>query len=143
MARRVQGGLPVAFHYTPGVGNTAFFEALRDRGVLLGSRCEACSVTYLPARIFCERCFAELFADTECGPGGTLESFTTGYVGIDGEPLDQPISIGLVKLDSADTVLMHRLIGDGPWRIGSRVDAVINGARTGSILDLAGFSTSK
>ena len=36
MARTVSGELPVAFHYTPGVGNTAFFEALRDRGVLLG-----------------------------------------------------------------------------------------------------------
>jgi uncharacterized OB-fold protein len=141
MARTVHGELPVAFHYTPGVGNTAFFEALRDRGVLRGSRCAACDVTYLPARIFCERCFAELAADTECGPGGTLESYTIGYVGIDGEPLDQPVGIGLVKLDGADTVLMHRLIGGGPWQIGAEVEAVIrqSAARTGSILDVDGF----
>ena len=139
MARTVHGELPVAFHYTPGVGNTAFFEALRDRGVLLGSRCEACGVTYLPARIFCERCFAELAADTECGPGGTLESFTTGYVGIDGEPLEAPIPIGLVKLDSADTVLMHRLLGEGTWEIGVRVEIVVMTERAGSILDVEGF----
>jgi uncharacterized OB-fold protein len=139
MARRVHGELPVAFHYTPGVGNTAFFEALLDRGVLLGSRCAACAVTYLPARIFCERCFAELAADTECGPGGTLESFTTGHVGVDGEPLDEPVTIGLVKLDDADTVLMHRLLGDGSWRIGARVEAVVKAERTGSILDIEGF----
>lgn len=142
MARTVHGELPVAFHYTPGVGNTAFFEALRDRGVLLGSRCEPCGVTYLPARIFCERCFAELAADTECGPGGTLESFTTGYAGIDGEPLDHPVVIGLVRLDGADTVLMHRLIGVGPWEIGIRVVAVIRPDRSGSILDLDGFAAS-
>jgi uncharacterized OB-fold protein len=139
MARRVQGGLPVSFHYTPGVGNTAFFEALRDRGVLLGSRCSDCEFTYLPARIFCERCFAELAADTECGPGGTLESFTTGYVGIDGEPLDEPVTIGLVKLDHADTVLMHRLLGDGPREIGMKVEAVVRSERVGSILDVEGF----
>ena len=139
MARRVHGALPVAFHYTPGVGNTAFFEALRDRGVLLGSRCTACGVTYLPVRIFCERCFAELAADTECGPGGTLESFTTGYVGIDGEPLDEPATIGLVKLDGADTVLMHRLLGDGPWEIGMRTEAIVKPKRSGSILDVEGF----
>jgi hypothetical protein len=139
VARTVHGELPVAFHYTPGVGNTAFFEALRDRGVLLGSRCEACGVTYLPARIFCERCFAELTADTGCGPGGTLESFTTGYVGIDGEPLDQPVAIGLVKLDNADTVLMHRLLGNGPWQIGARVETVVSAERRGSILDVEGF----
>ena len=139
MARTVDGGLPVSFHYTPGVGNTAFFEALRDRGVLLGSRCGSCRVTYLPARIFCERCFAELAADTECGPGGTLESFTTGRVGIDGEPLEEPVAIGLVKLDNADTVLMHRLLGDGPWEIGTRIEAVVKPDRTGSIMDVEGF----
>jgi uncharacterized OB-fold protein len=139
MARTVHGELPVSFHYTPGVGNTAFFEALRDRGVLLGSRCESCGVTYLPARIFCERCFAELAADTECGPGGTLESFTTGYVGIDGEPLDHPVEIGIVKLDGSDTVLMHRLLGDGPWQIDTRVQAVVSADRAGSILDVEGF----
>lgn len=139
MARTVHGDLPVAFHYTPGVGNTAFFEALRDRGVLLGSRCEACAFTYLPARIFCERCFAELAPDTECGPGGTLESFTIGYVGIDGEPLEEPVTIGLVKPDGADTVLMHRMLGDGPWQIGARVEAVVKPERDGSILDVEGF----
>lgn len=139
MARRVHGDLPVAFHYTPGVGNTAFFQALRDRGVLLGSRCEACAVTYLPARIFCERCFAELAADRECGPGGTLESFTVGHVGIDGEVLDAPTPVGLVRLDGTDTVLMHHLLGDGPWRIGMRVEAVVKPDRDGSILDVEGF----
>ena len=139
MARTVDGGLPVSFHYTPGVGNTAFFEALRDRGVLLGSRCASCDVTYLPARIFCERCFAELAADTECGPGGTLESFTTGYVGIDGEPLDEPVAVGLVKVDGADTVLMHRLLGDDVWEIGVRVEAGVRPERIGSILDVEGF----
>jgi uncharacterized OB-fold protein len=139
MARTVDGGLPVSFHYTPGVGNTAFFEALRDRGVLLGSKCVSCAITYLPARIFCERCFAELAADTECGPGGTLESFTVGHVGIDAEPLDAPAQIGLVKLDGADTVLMHLLIGEGPWEIGTRVEAVVKREREGSVLDVEGF----
>lgn len=139
MARTIDGALPVAFHYTPGVGNTAFFEALRDRGVLLGSRCEACNYTYLPARIFCERCFAELEPDTDCGPGGTLESFTVGYVGIDGEALGEPVTVGLVKLDNADTVLMHLLIGDMTWQIGKRVEAALKTDRTGSILDIEGF----
>ena len=143
MARTVHGELPVAFHYTPGVGNTSFFEALRDRGVLLGSRCETCAFTYLPARIFCERCFAELAADTECGPRGTLESFTTGHVGIDSEPLDEPLTIGLVKLDGADTVFMHRLLGEGPWEIGAHVEAALRTDRTGSILDVEGFAATR
>jgi uncharacterized protein len=138
--RKVAGELPVRFRYTPGVANTAFLEALRDRGVLLGCRCEACGVTYLPARLFCERCFAELSADIECGPQGELISWTVGHVGIDDEPLELPVTIGLVKLDGADTVLMHVLDVEEP-RIGMRVRVELREDRTGSILDIKGFAS--
>jgi uncharacterized OB-fold protein len=138
--RKVAGKLPVGFRYTPGVATTAFLEALRDRGVMLGSRCEACGVTYLPARLFCERCFAELSADVECGPEGELISWTVGHVGIDDEPLEAPITIGLVKLDAADTVLMHVLDVEEP-RIGMRVRTELRDDRAGSILDIKGFAS--
>ncbi len=85
---KIPGELSVSFRYTPGVGNTAFFEALRDRGVFLGSRCEDCGVTYLPARIFCERCLAELEPSLECGPEGELVSWTVVRVDVDDQPLD-------------------------------------------------------
>jgi uncharacterized OB-fold protein len=133
--------MPVAFHYTAGVGNTAFLEALHDRGVFLGARCDGCEVTYLPARIFCERCFAALGPGVGCGPGGTLESFTVARVDVDDRPLDQPRPVGLVRLDGADTVLLHRLLGSATWTIGMRVEAVPRPAaeRVGSILDVEGF----
>ena len=142
MPRIVAGDLPVRFRYTPGIGATAFLEALRDRGVLLGSRCASCEVTYLPARLFCERCFAELTADTECGPHGTLESFTVAHVGLDGEPLPALVTYALVKLDGADTVMVHRLLDADAPQIGMRVRAVIRERRTASIDDLAGFTPS-
>ena len=99
LIRRWEGDLPVRHRYTPGVAGDAFFTALKERGVLLGSRCEHCSYTYVPARLFCERCFAELAADTEVGPGGELVSFTIVFQGIEGEPLDQPETFGAVRLD--------------------------------------------
>ena len=68
--RRWPGDMPVRHRYTPGVGGGAFFTALRERGALLGSHCSHCGYTYVPARLFCERCFSELSADTEVGPGG-------------------------------------------------------------------------
>ena len=140
MTRTVQGDLPVGFRYTPGVANTAFFEALRDRGVLLGSRCDDCAVTYLPARIFCERCFAELTPSIECGPGGAVESFTVGHAGIDDEPLDRPDTVGLIRVDGADTVLMHRLIDMERPAIGARVTVRLCADRSGSIRDIEGFA---
>jgi uncharacterized OB-fold protein len=136
--RRIEGGMPVSFRYTPGVGNTAFFEALRDRGVFLGSRCADCEVTYLPARIFCERCLASLTPDTECGPEGVVVSWTVAHVDVDGERLDPPVTYCLVQLDGADTVLLHRLLGRAD--IGGHVRAVLSEDRTGSIGDLEGFA---
>lgn len=139
MSRTVTGGIPIGFRYTPGVGNGAFLDALRDRGVLLGSRCEACGVTYLPARIFCERCLAELTPGVECGPEGELVSWTVGHVDLDERPLPSPEALGLVRPDRSDTVLMHHLLGDGPWTIGQRVEVVVADERRGSILDIEGF----
>ncbi len=140
---RWKGEIPVRHLYTPGVAGDVFFTALRDRGAILGSRCEACDYTYIPARLFCERCFAELAADTEVGPGGTLVSFTVGYVGVEGEALDEPVTIGLVRLDGADAVLLHFMVdqGEAPLEIGQRAEVVLKpGAeRTGSILDILGF----
>jgi hypothetical protein len=137
---KIPGELSVSFRYTPGVGNTAFFEALRDRGVFLGSRCDGCAVTYLPARIFCERCLAELEPAVECGPEGELLSWTIARVDVDDRPLDQPVVYGLVRLDGADTVMLHRLVDvDGEPTIGGRVRAVLTSDRDGSILDIEGF----
>jgi uncharacterized protein len=138
---KVPGELSVSFRYTPGVGNTAFFEALRDRGVFLGSRCDDCGVTYLPARIFCERCLAELEPSVECGPEGELISWTLVRVDVDDHPLDRPVTYGLVRMDGADTVLLHRLVDvDDDLSIGMRVRAVLATEREGSILDVEGFS---
>lgn len=141
--RRWEGRIPVGHRYTPGVAGETFFTALRDRGVLLGSRCGACSYTYVPARLFCERCFAELAADVEVGPGGTLVSFTIAFVDVEGRARQEPVTFGLVRLDGADAVLLHRVLdpGDEPLEIGERVEAVLrpDGERTGSILDLEGF----
>ena len=142
--RRVEGDLPVRHRYTPGVAGEVFFTALRDRGVLLGSRCEACAYTYVPARSFCERCFAELAPHVEVGPGGVLVSFTIAFVDADGEPLEAPQTFGLVRLDGADAVLVHRVLDppdEEPLEVGERVELVVRpeAERTGSIHDIEGF----
>ena len=141
--RRWEGDLPVRHRYTPGVAGEAFFTALRDRGVLLGSRCSNCDYTYVPARMFCERCFAHLSADTEVGPGGELVTFTILFEGIEGDPLELPEILGAARLDGSDAVLIHRVLDlrDEPLEIGARVEVAVRPKRdrTGSILDIEGF----
>lgn len=139
-----EGEIPIRHRYTPGIAGEAFFKALKDMGQFLASRCESCGITYCPARLFCERCFDELNADITVGPGGTIESFTVGYAGVEGEPLDEPVTVGLVRLDGADTVLMHLLIDTDNPMIGDTVEASLlpKSRRTGSILDVRGFRPS-
>lgn len=137
-----EGRVPIRHRYTPGVAGEAFFAALKDRGEFLASPCGSCGITYCPARLFCERCFeGPLRADVTVGPRGTLESFTVGYADVEGEPLDRPVVMGLVRLDGADTVLMHFLVDADEVGIGDRVEADLlpPAERTGSILDLRGF----
>jgi uncharacterized OB-fold protein len=145
--RRWEGRIPVSHRYTPGVAGDVFFRALRDRGVLLGSRCESCSYTYVPARLFCERCFSELSADVEVGTTGELVSFTIAFAGLEGETLDEPITIGIVRPEGADAVLVHRIVeaGDEPLEIGEPMEIVVRpeGERTGSILDIVGFRPTR
>lgn len=139
------GELPFRYRYTPGVAGARFLEALRDRGLLLGSRCASCAYTYVPARLFCERCLADLSGtEVEVGPAGVLESYTACRVGVDGAPLDVPVVFGLVRLDGADAVLLHRVLASEP-HVGMRVEAVLEPPerRRGRISDVLGFRAAE
>ena len=78
------------------------------------------------------------------GPGGELVSFTFVFVDVEGEPLETPQTFGLVRLDGADAVLVHRVLepsDDEPLEVGERVEVVLRpeAERSGSILDIEGF----
>jgi len=144
-ARSMRGSLPTHYRYTAGVAGQKFLAALRDEGKFLAAHCDRCNYTYLPARLYCERCFAHLpeTAWREAGPGGTLLSFTVVHFDLDGRPLGTPRTLGLVQLDGADGALVHDLgeFGRQAPRVGLRVTAVLRpkAERTGSILDIHHF----
>ncbi len=143
-ARIWRGQIPLRSVYTAGVGGQIFCRALKDRGEIVGTRCPACDQVYVPARLFCERCFAELEEQVAVGPEGVLVSFTVCHRDRDGRPLATPEALALVRLDGATTVMLHRLLkvtDPSRARVGARVRAVVRPRRqrTGSILDIAGF----
>ena len=55
-----------------GAGGQIFFQALKQKGEIVGSRCAPCAQVYVPARRFCERCFGELTEQVKVGPDGTV-----------------------------------------------------------------------
>ena len=138
------GEIPLTSVYTSGIGGQIFFRALKIQGKLIGTRCGPCRQVYVPARSFCERCFAELTEQVEVKRTGRLVSYTICNIGHDGARLQSAQTLALVQLEGATTVMVHRLLNaaqPGTIKIGCAVEAVIKpkAKRTGSILDIEGF----
>ncbi|HEY7560411.1 MAG TPA: Zn-ribbon domain-containing OB-fold protein [Candidatus Binatia bacterium] len=139
-----RGEIPIKSLYTAGTAGQIFLKALKEKGEIVGTRCDPCGQVYVPARRFCERCFAELTSEVTVKPEGVVKSFSYSYVDRDGTRLKQPVVSLLVQLEGATTVMLHRLLDAKELSrvaIGSRVKAVIKpkSRRTGSILDIEGF----
>ena len=139
-----RGAIPITSLYTAGTGGQIFFTALKERGELVGTRCGPCHQVYVPARRFCERCFAELTDVVKVAPAGIVKSFSICHLDHENRLLKHPAAFALVQLDGATTVFLHRLLevkDPSGVSIGSRVTMVIKPKvkRTGSILDIEGF----
>ena len=138
-----EGDLPLSSRYSAGIAGERFFRAIKDEGKFLGTRCARCDLVYVPAAMFCERCFAELDEWVEVPNRGHVFTFTVLTRDLDDQPLDAPQVLAYVKLDGADGGLVHYL-GDMEGRpifIGLEVEAVFKNAaeREGSILDIRYF----
>ncbi len=129
----LESAIKLPFSYAAGGVGSRFLIALRDEETILGGRCETCSTITCPARSFCSLCHRAVDELVEVGPCGTLQAWT-----------EQPGkgTFGLIRLDGADTSLLHRLVGNADeWHPGARVIAVFVEKRTGSITDIEGFAT--
>jgi len=136
-----RGTLPITSRYTAGLGGERFFRAIKDEGRILGARCEPCGVTYVPGRVFCERCLGELTDWVDVGTRGEVAAFTVLYEAVDGAPLETPELVAFVRI--GDGGLMHRLgeVAPEAIAIGMTVEAVFKpkAQREGTILDILYF----
>jgi uncharacterized OB-fold protein len=136
-----RGDLPVNSRYTAGIAGERFLRAIKDEGVILGSRCERCEITYVPARQFCERCLDELGNWMDVGIRGEVHTFTLLYENPDGSPRDEPEVAAFIRI--GDGGLIHKLgeIELEDIEIGMPVEAVFKpkAKREGSILDIEYF----
>jgi uncharacterized OB-fold protein len=135
------GDLPVKSRYTFGLAGERFFRAIKEDGQLLGTYCESCDRTYVPAAIFCERCFSELDEWVDVGTSGEVHTFTLLFKNYDGTHKDSPELVAFVKF--GDGGIIHRLdeIEPDAIKIGLEVEAVFKPReeREGSILDIVYF----
>lgn len=139
--RRVPGEFPIEYTYTAGVAVERFLREIKDNARIVGSRCESCDVVYVPTRLFCERCFAELTSTVEIDPFGEILSHTTVHYGKDGFPLLKPQTIALIGFKGTVGGLVHRLESPSPIAVGLKVrpEFLPANQRVGSILDIRCF----
>jgi len=113
-----------------------FFTGLRD-GRILGIRCG--SRVICPPIEFDPETGATLEPDlVEVGPAGTVQSWTWIAEPTRKHPFQEPFAFALVKLDGADTAMVHAVKAAGPQVIstGMRVRAQFHEKRSGAITDV-------
>ncbi len=145
IARAWRGSIPVQFRYTPGAAGLRFFQTLKQKGVFAVTRCEECQVTYLPPRLYCERCFADLdTAWSTVAPRGRVHTFTVVHVDPEGRPLRSPEIVAFVRVDETDGGLVTRLVNVVPAdvQIDMPVEAVLLPPRRrhATFDDIVGFA---
>ena len=147
MKQSWKGEIPVEFLYTAGVAGERFFSELRDAGKLMGTRCPSCNVVYMPPRTYCEQCFSRLEEWVEVPKQGRVYSSTVLRRDRKGRLLEKPVVAACVAFAGVKGCLIHMVVDIGPEAIkpGMEVEVVLRepGERTGSILDVKGFSPSK
>jgi uncharacterized OB-fold protein len=143
--RAIEGDLPFHSVYTVGIAGERFFRALKDEAKIMGTRCDQCEVTYVPGRMYCEQCFAHLDDEAwfDAGTRGTVHTFTTMHIGLDGLPLESPRILAFIEIGEMGGGLVHDLgeVDPGEVFIGMPVEAAFKPLkdRTGSITDIVHF----
>jgi uncharacterized OB-fold protein len=139
------GNFPVTNRYTYGLAGERFFRTIKEEGRILGTHCQNCDRTYVPAASFCERCLGELDEWVDVGTIGIVHTFTLLYENYDGSPRENPEIIAMIKL--GDGGLIQRLgeVDLQDVSIGMKVAAVFKppAERQGSILDILYFCPFK
>jgi uncharacterized OB-fold protein len=134
--------LKLSFDYTRSVGSLLgqFFTALRERRIV-GVRGSDGRVHVPPAE-FDPVTYERLTEIVPVASVGTVLSWTWQPAPLAGQPLDRPFAWALIKLDGADTPLLHAIDAGSAESIstGTRVHAHWIDEPAGAITDIAYFS---
>lgn len=138
--RPLSAPLKLSFDYTRSVGPllSQFFTALRDRRIV-GVRGSDGRVHVPPAE-YDPVTYAALTEVVPVSAVGTVQSWTWQSTPLEGQPLDRPFAWALIKLDGADTALLHAVDApEGTLKTGDRVHAHWIDEPVGAITDIAYF----
>ena len=143
MSRTLQAPLAVSFDYTRSTGPVIgrFLTGLRD-GYVVGARVSDGRVVVPPPE-FDPDTHEQTTDFVEVASVGSVVTWSWVAEPVAGQPFDRPFAWALVRLDGADTPLLHALDAASPAdvEVGMRVAIRWADERVGAITDIAGFET--
>jgi uncharacterized OB-fold protein len=133
--------LDISFDYTRSLGPTLsrFMSGLRERRVLGGRGSDG--RVHVPPPEYDPVTAAPITELVEVADRGTVTSWSWMAEPLEGQPLGTPFAWVLVRLDGADTSMVHALDVDVPARVSTGMRVRVRWAEetTGHIRDLACF----
>jgi uncharacterized OB-fold protein len=138
----LDGKLALPYSYFAGRVGSKFITTIRDQKKIMGVRCENCGKVFVPPRKTCEKCLLDIGDHwVDLGNSGELVNFTVVRYKDGHLPKEPPFIMAMIKLDGADTPLVHILEGIEPdnVEIGMRVKPVFAKETTSTILDIDHF----
>lgn len=136
-----KGYVIMPYKYSVGSLASKFFVDLRDKKVLKAAKCPKCGFVNFPPRSVCPQCFAKIEDLIEIPGTGTLVSFTQVHYESSVQPIKPPFAMGIIKMDGADTGLLH-FLGEVDFKnlkAGMKMEPVFNEKRNANILDIKYF----
>jgi uncharacterized OB-fold protein len=135
--------LEIRFDYTRSLGPvlSEFMTALAGQRIL-GSR-SADGRVHVPPAEYDPVTFSPPEELVQVGPEGTVITWSWQPEPREGQPLDRPFGWALIRLDGADTAMLHAVDSGGPDRLasGDRVTVRFRpeAERIGSMADIEAF----
>jgi len=133
--------LDISFDYTRSLGQTlsTFMTGLRDHRVLGGRGSDG--RVHVPPPEFDPATAEPITELVEVGQSGTVTSWSWMPRPLEGQPLQQAFAWALVRLDGADTSMVHALDVTGPEQVSTGMRVRIRWAEetAGHIRDIACF----
>ncbi|MFI5495205.1 Zn-ribbon domain-containing OB-fold protein [Actinoplanes sp. NPDC051859] len=137
----LSAAMNIAFDYTRSLGPVLgqFLTGLRDRRVVGSRTCDG--RVHVPPLEYDPATHAPVTQLVEVQPTGTVVSWTWMHRPLAGQPLAHPFGWALIRLDGADTSLLHAVDAGTPdrMRTGMRVRIRWAATTTGRIQDIECF----
>lgn len=132
------------YNFWVGLVMDKFYDGLENKK-FIGSKCSKCGKVFLPPRKTCGDCFAKAAEEfVELPETGIVKNFTVANYNVNerkARKLKEPIIVGLVQIDGADTAMITQVINIIPDEIkeGMRVKVVWADKIKGNPKDIKGF----